>query len=190
MKLLITLILLCFCPVFSIAESAKPVHVISFDDYKTGSAEDWLKGKGFELKEDAQRRKLIDLEIKNDSLVIEARRRAFGIMPNESVNVPEFTYVEIDWGIDKFPEGASYEQGVRNESIMLVIFMGDGRQSSGSMFIPDSPYFVGLYLCHGDDRIDCTRSEIKSLSQGEKRALYLLNFIFEVEDLHCVYGRI
>lgn len=34
----------------------------------------------------------------------------------------------------------------------------------------------------GDDRIDCTRTEIKSLSQGEKRALYLLNFIFEVED--------
>lgn len=34
----------------------------------------------------------------------------------------------------------------------------------------------------GEDQIDCTRSEIKSLSQGEKRALYLLNFIFEVED--------
>ena len=70
MKLLIILILLCCSPVFSIAESAKPVHVISFDDYKTGSAEDWLKGKGFELKEDAQRRKLIDLEIKNDSLAV------------------------------------------------------------------------------------------------------------------------
>ncbi|MDC1340685.1 hypothetical protein N8222_02665 [Oceanospirillaceae bacterium] len=34
----------------------------------------------------------------------------------------------------------------------------------------------------GDDLIHCTRSEIKSLSQGERRALYLLNFIFEVED--------
>lgn len=34
----------------------------------------------------------------------------------------------------------------------------------------------------GDDLIYCTRSEIKSLSQGERRALYLLNFIFEVED--------
>jgi hypothetical protein len=34
----------------------------------------------------------------------------------------------------------------------------------------------------GVDEISCTRSEIKSLSQGEKRALYLLNFIFEVED--------
>jgi hypothetical protein len=34
----------------------------------------------------------------------------------------------------------------------------------------------------GDDSVDCTRNEIKALSQGERRALYLLNFIFEVED--------
>lgn len=33
----------------------------------------------------------------------------------------------------------------------------------------------------GDDKIECSRSEIKTLSQGEKRALYLLNFIFEVQ---------
>jgi hypothetical protein len=32
------------------------------------------------------------------------------------------------------------------------------------------------------DRIVRKRSEINTLSQGEKRALYLLNFIFEVED--------
>ena len=154
MNILISLIILCFIPVLSIAESSKLVYIISFNDYETGSEEDWLIGKGFQLKQDAQRRNLIDLEIRNDSLVVEAKRRAFGIIPNETVNVPEFTYVEIDWGVDKFPEGASYEQGVRNEAIMLVIFMGDERQSSGSMFIPDSPYFVGLYLCHGDDRID------------------------------------
>lgn len=33
----------------------------------------------------------------------------------------------------------------------------------------------------GDDSVEWSRSEIKTLSQGEKRALYLLNFIFEVE---------
>lgn len=33
----------------------------------------------------------------------------------------------------------------------------------------------------GDDIVEWNRSEIKTLSQGEKRALYLLNFIFEVE---------
>ena len=43
---------------------------------------------------------------------------------------------------------------MRNEAIMVLIFMGDERQPSGSLFIPNSPYFVGLYLCHGDDRIN------------------------------------
>jgi len=33
----------------------------------------------------------------------------------------------------------------------------------------------------GSDTVEWTRSEVKTLSQGEKRALYLLNFIFEVE---------
>ena len=33
----------------------------------------------------------------------------------------------------------------------------------------------------GEDKVEWSRSEIKTLSQGEKRALYLLNFIFEVE---------
>jgi len=31
--------------------------------------------------------------------------------------------------------------------------MGDERLPSGSFFIPNSPYFIGLYLCHGSDRI-------------------------------------
>ena len=43
---------------------------------------------------------------------------------------------------------------MRNEAIMVIIFMGDERQSSGSFFIPDSPYFVGLFLCHGDDKLN------------------------------------
>ncbi|MCW8799715.1 MAG: hypothetical protein OQK71_02190 [Desulfobacter sp.] len=56
--------------------------------------------------------------------------------------------------INKHPQGASYEQSVRNEAIMVMIFMGDERKASGSLFIPDAPYFVGLFLCHGDDRLN------------------------------------
>lgn len=33
----------------------------------------------------------------------------------------------------------------------------------------------------GSDTVEWSRSEIKTLSQGEKRALYILNFIFDVE---------
>ena len=134
------------------AADRKLVHVVRFTDYAQGSIDDWLQGKGFRFEQDAKRRDRIDLDVGTNGLVLEAKRRAFGIMLNESVNVPTFTHIEIDWGVNKFPSGASYEQGIRNEALMVIVFMGDERQSSGSMFIPDSPYFVGLFLCHGDDK--------------------------------------
>ncbi len=136
------------------AADRKLVHVVRFSDYAQGSIDAWLQGKGFRFEQDAKRRDRIDLDVGSNGLVLEAKRRAFGLMPNESVNVPTFTHIEIDWGVNKFPSGASYEQGVRNEALMVIVFMGDERQSSGSMFIPDSPYFVGLFLCHGDDKMN------------------------------------
>ena len=136
------------------ANDGKLVHRLRFTDYETGSVEDWLQGKGFQFQQDARKRNYVDLDVDDRGLVVEAKRRAFGILPNESVDVPAFTTVEIDWGVDRFAKGASYEQGVRNEALMVIVFLGDKRKPSGSMFIPDSPYFVGLYLCHGDDRID------------------------------------
>ncbi len=136
------------------ANEAELVHVVRFTDYELGPVEDWLQGKDFQFKEDMQRHDYIDLNVRERDLVLEAKSRAFGFMLNESVNVLEFTYVEIDWGVNKFPVGASYEQGVLNEAIMVLIFLGDERYASGSLFIPDSPYFIGLFLCHGDDRIN------------------------------------
>ena len=68
-------------------------------------------------------------------LILEAKRHAFGVMPNESVNVQEFTYVEIDWGVNKFPEGASYEQGVRNEAIMVFLYLWVTNVSKAGPFL-------------------------------------------------------
>jgi hypothetical protein len=129
------------------------VELLSFTDFEQGTVEDWLKAKGFVLQQDATRRDRINLDVSDDGLRIEAKRKAFGLMVNESANVQTFRYVEIDWGVSRFPEGVSYEQGVRNEPIMVYFFLGDERYESGSLFIPDSPYFIGLFLCHGDDRI-------------------------------------
>lgn len=130
------------------------VHVVRFSDYESGPVETWLQEKGFKLERDAERQDRIDLGVDKNGLHLEIKSRALGLMPNESVNVPDFTKIEIDWGINKFPAGASYEKGTRNEALMVVFFMGDERQASGSMFIPDSPYFVGLFLCHGKDRLN------------------------------------
>ena len=133
----------------------KLIHVLDFSDYQEGPVEDWLQAKGFVFEQDAKRRNRIDFDVDEDSgLVIETKRRAYGLIANEGVNVPDFSRIEIDWGVVKHPDGASYEQQVRNEAIMVMIFMGDERLPSGSMFIPDSPHFVGLFLCSGDDRVN------------------------------------
>lgn len=150
---LFTTSLLCLLPFYVVGQE-RLAYVIKFNDYDTGSVEDWLQGKGFDFKQDAQKRNLIDLNVGENGLVIEAKRRAFGIMLNEAVNVAEFTSIEIDWGVNQFPQGASYEQGIRNEALMVFFFLGDERQASGSWFIPDSPYFIALFLCHGDDKVN------------------------------------
>ncbi|MDJ0686246.1 MAG: hypothetical protein QNJ84_16290 [Alphaproteobacteria bacterium] len=136
------------------AEEKTLVNIVRFTNYEEGPIDDWLQSKGFRFEEDARRRDRIDFDVGENGLVIEAKVRAFGLMPNEAVNVPTFTTIEVDWGVNRFPAGASYEQGIRNEPIMVVVFLGDERQPSGSMFIPDSPYFIGLFLCSGDDRLN------------------------------------
>ena len=139
---------------FSAQAEERLVQLIRFHDYEIGSIDDWLIGKGFRFEQDAKRRDRLDFDIEGEALVIEAHRRALALMPNEAINVPDFSYVEIDWGVHKHPNGASYEQGVRNEAIMAIIFMGDEKQPSGSVFIPDSPHFIGLFLCSGDDKVN------------------------------------
>ena len=73
MKQFTTLIVLCFILISTTAQSANLVQVIRFSDYETGSEEDWLLGKGFQFKQDARRRDLIDLEVTNGTLTIDRK---------------------------------------------------------------------------------------------------------------------
>jgi hypothetical protein len=157
-KLRFGVALLCLASYLSVPVSADTelhlVHVIQFHDYEIGSIDDWLMDKGFRFEQDAKRRDRLDFDIKDSALVIEANRQSLGLLPNEAVNLPDFNYIEIDWGVHKHPQGASYEAGVRNEALMTIVFMGDEKQPSGSMFIPNSPFFIGLFLCSGDDKLN------------------------------------
>lgn len=98
---------------FSAAQAAGPklAELVRFTDYETGPVEDWLQGKGFKFEQDARNRSRIDLDVGETGLTVEAKRAALGLMPNEAVNVPDFTHIEIDWGVNRFPKGASYETG-------------------------------------------------------------------------------
>ena len=68
-------------------------------------------------------------------------------MVGESVDVADFRNVRITWKVDHYPEGANYDDDVRNEALMVMVFFGHEKISSGSFVVPDSPYFIGLFLC-------------------------------------------
>ena len=50
----------------------------------------------------------------------------------------------------RFPANASYARKVRNEALMVYAFFGHDELPSGSLLIPDSPYFIAMFLCDQD----------------------------------------
>lgn len=133
--------------------ASRQSYLVDFSDHAAGSVEEWLKTKGFVPEKDARRRDRFGLSADEHGLAIQAERRLFGVLTNERVDVPVVSGIEIVWGVTRYPKGASYERGVNNEAIMIYVFLGDERLPSGSFLIPDSPYFIALYLCR-DDRLN------------------------------------
>jgi len=124
----------------------KIIFIIDFTDYESGSVEKWLEGKGFEFEKDARDRKKLDLEVSEEGLVLDIRKPMLGIMLNEGVDIEKFTSIRLEWGVLNYPEGVSYEAGIRNEALMVVVFFGYDKISSGHFLIPSAPYFIGFFL--------------------------------------------
>lgn len=120
--------------------------MIDFSDYQEGSVEKWLQEKGFQFERDARDRKKLDLEVGEEGLVLDIKTPMLGLVVNEAVDLEEFTSIRIEWGVIDYPEGASYEEGVRNEALMVVVFFGYDKISSGNFLIPNAPYFIGFFL--------------------------------------------
>lgn len=141
---------ICFC-VSGIAETTpdtfqKVNYFIDFSDYESGSVDNWLTSKGFKFERDARDHRKLDLDVGENRVILEANWPMFGIMVNEGVDLEEFTSIRLEWGIIKYPEGASWENKVRNEALMVIVFFGYDKMSSGHLLIPNSPYFIGFFL--------------------------------------------
>ena len=93
---------------------------------------------------------MLGLSVQNGALVLEAKEQIRGFLYNDSINIEEFSKVKIEWGILKYPEGASYEQQIRNEALMVYISFGHEKMPSGNILLPKLPYFLGLFLCTAD----------------------------------------
>lgn len=120
--------------------------MIDFTDYEDGSVEKWLEAKGFQFERDARDRKKLDLEVGEEGLILDIRKSMLGIIVNEGVDLEEFTSIRLEWGVSNYPEGVSYEEGTRNEALMVIVFFGYDKISSGHYLIPNTPYFIGFFL--------------------------------------------
>jgi Protein of unknown function (DUF3047) len=123
---------------------------IDFSGYSGGSPDKWLATRGFKLEKDAKNRTLLRLSITNQTLELTANGRLSGFIFNDSINLNKVGSVRINWGVRQYPQEASYENQVNNEALMLYIFFGKEKVSSGSVLIPNSPYFIGLFLCQDE----------------------------------------
>jgi hypothetical protein len=135
------------------SSARKIVYRLDFSGYAGNSIDEWLQSKGFKFEEAAKHRNQLGLSIQNSALILEAKEQLRGFLFNESVDVKKSSKVRIEWGIIKYPEGASYEKHLNNEALMVYIFFGDEKIPSGHFALPDSPYFIGLYLGK-DDRVN------------------------------------
>ena len=123
-------------------------QTFDFSGYTGGPVLKWLQSQGFQAKQDATSSKVV-YTITHGDLNLEAKQKALALLLSEA-NLIGFTKVKITWGVEQFPDGASYENGVRSDPAMLYLFFGDEKLSSGSMVVPNSPYFIGMFLCQSD----------------------------------------
>ncbi|MCB1592160.1 MAG: hypothetical protein KDI90_06885 [Alphaproteobacteria bacterium] len=123
---------------------------VDFRKFNGQDAYAWLAEHDFILERSANNRKKTRISFTDQGLTIEALKSAQSIIALKKGRLTGDETVEIVWGVNKFPAGASYQKGRRNEAIMFYAFFGKEMVDSGSAIIPDSPYFIALHLCEND----------------------------------------
>jgi hypothetical protein len=127
----------------------KPLFSVDFTKEQDGSAVGPLEKMGFQFKESMDDADKVSLRFEKGVLVVEAKKPAFGLAIRDGMDVKPGT-LRIEWGVEGYPEGASYAKGIRNEALMVIVFFGTERISSGNLFVPNSPYFIGFFLSPDD----------------------------------------
>jgi hypothetical protein len=78
-------------------------------------------------------------------LILHTERQTAGLFEHQ-LNLPSARRLRIHWGVDYYPEGANWERGINAVAIAVMTSFGTETLTSGSLFIPNAPYFIGLFL--------------------------------------------
>jgi hypothetical protein len=131
----------------SVRAEPKALYTVDFRQKENTDASTWLKKQGFDTFLDAER---LHLKFENEGLRIstnESLTAMFGLKFGKPDYVRDVNHIVIEWGVNRFPVGADWEQGNKRVPIGVIFSFGDEKLSSGLPFgIKDAPYFLSAFI--------------------------------------------
>lgn len=125
----------------------KALYTVDFTKQKDGNAFPWLKSQGFQFLLDM---KALSVKFSNGSLVIETTKKQAGLM---GIQFPKGKHLEnigsvvIEWGVDRFPQGADWAKNNNRLAIGALFILGTKTFSSGRpLLAKPAPYFLAPFI--------------------------------------------
>jgi hypothetical protein len=139
----------CLCWVTLLLSSAtlagagsRVLYRVDFSTQPDGDAVAWLQQQGFAFHLKAQ-----DLapRFERGRLVLETATETAGVFV-QTLHVPGVRRLRVRWGVDRYPQGANWAKGVYRVPIAVMVSFGEDKIASGSLLIPNAPYFLSVFL--------------------------------------------
>lgn len=124
------------------ASSDDVIFTLDFSTAPPVDAANWLKNQGFEFKLDAD---ALGFGFSGQQLNVETQGQVAGLVVKE-LNLPSTKRIRVHWGVERYPDGADWDNGVYRVPLAIMLSFGEERVNSGAFFLPDVPHFIGLFL--------------------------------------------
>jgi hypothetical protein len=125
-----------------VGATSRVIYRMDFSSQPDGDAVAWLKRQGFEFHLKAHE---LAPRFEQGRLVLEtATETAGGFV--QTLHVPGVRRLRVRWGVDRYPQGADWAKGVYRVPIAVMVSFGEDKMDSGSLFIPNAPYFLSVFL--------------------------------------------
>jgi hypothetical protein len=122
--------------------AGRVLYRVDFSTQPDGDAVAWLKRQGFAFHLKAHE---LAPRFEQGRLVLETATETAGVLV-QKLNVPGVRRLRVRWGVDRYPQGADWAKGVYRVPIAVMVSFGEDKIDSGSMFVPNAPYFLSVFL--------------------------------------------
>jgi hypothetical protein len=122
--------------------AGRVLYRVDFSTQPDGDAVAWLKRQGFEFHLKAY---ALAPRFERGRLVLETATETAGGFVRK-LHVPGVRRLRVRWGVDRYPQGADWATGVYRVPIAVMVSFGEDKMASGSLFVPNAPYFLSVFL--------------------------------------------